>query len=118
MTANRNTPNWQVSLANPSAVVEGIEDMAQCVYTILATIKGSDPLRPDFGSDMYLYLDKPINEMQAMLVYAATEALQKWEKRIEVKTCRMEANGLDKRNMVIKAVVVASAAQITIKTSI
>ena len=117
MTTN-DTRNWQVSLANPSALVEGIEDIAQCVYTIITTVKGSDPMRPDFGSDACLYLDKPINEMQPMLVYAVTEALQKWEKRIEVKKCRLETAGLDKRNIVIEATVIASAAQITIKANI
>ena len=95
-----------------------IEDITQCVYTILSTVKGSDPLRPDFGSDIYLYLDKPINEMQPMLVYAATEAVQKWEKRIKIKKCRLETNGLDIRNIVIEATVIASAAQIIIKTAI
>jgi len=94
------------------------EDIARCVYAILSTVKGSDPLRPDFGSDVYLYIDKPINEMQPMLVYAVTEALQKWEKRIEVKKCRLETNGLDKRNIVIEATVINTAEQITIKTTV
>jgi len=117
MTTN-DTRNWQVSLANPSTVVEGIEDIAQCVYTIIATVKGSDPLRPDFGSDAYLYIDKPGNQMLPSMVYAVTESLQKWEKRIEVKKCRLVNAGLDKRKIVIEAVVIASAAQITITTNI
>jgi phage baseplate assembly protein W len=114
----KDTRNWQVSLANPSTVAEGVEDIAQCVYIIISTVKGSDPLRLDFGSDVHLYLDRPVNEIQPMLVYAVTEALQKWEKRIEVKKCRVEINGLDKRTIVIEATVIASAAQITIKTNI
>ncbi len=115
---NNDNRNWQVSLSCPTKTVEGIEDIAQCVYLILTTIKGSDPLRPDFGSNVYLYLDKPINEMQPMLVYAVTEALQKWEKRIEVKKCKLEIFGLDKRNVIIEAMVIASSAQITIKVNI
>jgi len=95
-----------------------IEDITQCVHAILSTVKGSDPLRPDFGSNVYLYIDKPVNEMQSMMVYDVTEALQKWEKRIEVKKCRLETSGLDKRNIVIEATVIASQAPITIKATI
>ncbi|MDR1120891.1 MAG: GPW/gp25 family protein [Dysgonamonadaceae bacterium] len=110
--------NWQVSITDPFTRVEGVEDIAQCVYAIIATVKGSDPLRPDFGSDVYLHLDKPMNEAQPMLIYAAMEAVKKWEKRIEVKKCRLEANGLDKRNLVIEAVEANTSEWITIKTSI
>jgi phage baseplate assembly protein W len=95
-----------------------MEDIVQCVYNILTTVKGSDPLRADFGSDVYLYLDKPVNEMQPALVYSVTEALQKWEKRIEVKKCRLEINEPDIRNIVIEALVTASAAPITLKINI
>lgn len=97
---------------------EEIEDIAQCVHTILTTIKGSDPLRPDFGSDVYLYIDRPINEIQALLVYTVTESLQKWEKRIKVKKCRLETIEPDKRNIVIEATVMATGAPITVKTTI
>jgi phage baseplate assembly protein W len=110
-----NTLNWQVSLSNPNAIVEGVEDIAQCVYNILATVKGSDPLRADFGSDVYLYIDKPMNEIQPLLAYAVTESLQKWEKRIKVKKVRLVSSGLDKRTIVIEAEVIASASQIQLR---
>jgi phage baseplate assembly protein W len=116
--ATNDKQNWQVSITDPSKLIEGVEDIAQCVYIILTTIKGSDPLRPDFGSDVYLYLDKPMNEAQPMLIYAATEAVQKWEKRIDVKKCRIETGGLDKRSIVIEAVELNTEEWITIQTDI
>jgi phage baseplate assembly protein W len=100
-----------------TSISTNTEDIVHCVYNILTTVKGSDPLRADFGSDVYLYIDRPVNEIQPMLIYSVTEALQKWEKRIEVKKCRLETS-VDKRNIVIEAVVIASASPVTINVNI
>lgn len=110
----KDTRNWQVSITTPGAIVEGVEDIAQCVYVIITTVPGSDPLRPDFGSNLHEYIDKPINEVQPLLIYAISEALKKWEKRIAVQKCRLVANGIDTRSIMIEAIIVASAVQILI----
>lgn len=112
------TRNWQVSMTDALKRVEGAEDIAQCVYIILTTVPGSDPLRPDFGSFVYQYLDRPMSEAQPMLIYEATTALARWEKRIEVKKCKLAAAGVDKRTIEITAEVIRSAAQITITINI
>jgi hypothetical protein len=44
--------------------------------------------------------------------------VQKWEKRIDVKKCRIETGGLDKRSIVIEAVALNTDEWMTIKTSI
>jgi hypothetical protein len=36
--------------------VEGIEDIRQSIRIILETPQGSDPLRPEFGSNIYQYI--------------------------------------------------------------
>ncbi|GHT01558.1 hypothetical protein AGMMS49525_02610 [Bacteroidia bacterium] len=95
-----------------------LDDITQCVYNIVATAKGSDALRPDFGSDVHLYIDQPMNEVQPMLILAVTEAVQKWEKRIEARKCRLVPESLDKRTLVLEAVVLATGEQTTIKTTI
>jgi phage baseplate assembly protein W len=95
--------NWQVSINDPTAIVEGAEDIAQCVYTIITTVKGSDPLRADFGSDVYKYIDKPINEVRPLIIYAVSEAIRKWEQRIVVKKCRLEPDSSDGLNIVVEA---------------
>ena len=119
MTAPKNDRlNWQVSLADPLAIVEGIEDIAQCVYTILSTIPGSDPLRPEFGSGLYQYLDKPLAEVRAKIVYAATEAIERWEPRLEVTRCIVSRTDSTHTIIKIEGKVVGSANQITVATTL
>ena len=114
----KDTRNWQVSINDPSVIVEGVEDIAQCVYTILTTIKGSDPLRVNFGSDVMKYIDRPVNEVQSFLVYEVISALEMWESRINVRKCRFTSDETGKSNIHIEADVVASAAQITITINV
>lgn len=110
--------NWQVSINDSSRRVEGVEDMAQCVYTILTTVPGSDPLRLSFGSDLYKYIDRPMTEAQPMLIYEITAAIARWEKRLSVKKCNLIATAPDRRTVEITAEVVALAVQITITVNI
>ncbi len=118
MNGIKDTRNWQVSIITPGVAVEGIEDIAQCVYTILTTVKGSDPLRADFGSDPHKYIDKPMNEVQPILTYEVSEALGKWEKRIVVKKVRLTSNAIGACALLIDASVVASVAQIAITINV
>ncbi len=82
----------QISIQNPDVLLSGTEDITQCVYLILSTIPGSDPLRPDFGSDLYKYLDKPLEENKPMMVYSIKEAVERWENRINVNRCEFVAD--------------------------
>lgn len=109
--------NWQISITDPAAIVEGIEDITQCIYTILTTIPGSDPLRPSFGSDVYRYLDKPHTGAKAQIIYAATVAIGRWEKRLEVTRCNVTRT--ETRTVItIEGAIVASAEAVTITTTI
>ncbi len=65
-------------------VVQGIADVDQCVRIILTTPRGADPLRPTFGSDLWRYVDTPINLARASIVREITEALLLWEPRIDL----------------------------------
>jgi phage baseplate assembly protein W len=65
-------------------VVQGMADVDQCVRIILTTPKGSDPLRPTFGADLWRYVDTPINLAQASIVREIAEALLLWEPRIDL----------------------------------
>lgn len=112
------TRNWQININNPSTIVEGIDDIAQCIYVILNTIPGSDPLRPTFGSNVYQYIDRPMNEVQSMLIYGITESIKKWEKRIKINKCLILSNGTASRILKLDATVIASAAPITLNINI
>lgn len=65
-------------------VVQGLDDVAQCVKIILTTPKGSDPLRPTFGAELWRYVDMPISAVRAQIVREVTEALVLWEPRIDI----------------------------------
>jgi len=108
------TPNRQVSLSNTADIVTDGDDIKQCIYTILTTVKGSDPLRPTFGSDVYRFIDMPMNTAAPNLVLEVYNALEKWEKRIAVTRCELITTGFDKRTIHIDAIVIASAGQIEI----
>jgi phage baseplate assembly protein W len=76
--------NWSLSLTGYASVVEGLAEISQSVFIIITTRKGSDPLRPTFGSDIYEYIDRPINEAIPRMIKAAVEALEIWEPRVKV----------------------------------
>jgi len=78
--------DWQQKINSIGEVVEGAEEINQSIAIILTTKKGSDPHRPDFGSDIYLYLDYPINEISAHIIREATDSITKWESRITINS--------------------------------
>jgi len=94
-----NTAHWQPALEG-EGFVEDLEDILQCVHTILKTPKGSQPLRPDFGSDVHLYLDWPVNQARPHIVRESVEAIRQWEKRVDIKRVDVSLEG--DSNMVIK----------------
>jgi hypothetical protein len=73
-----------VSGAGIGNVVQGIGDINQCIGIILATPKGSDPLRPTFAADLWRWIDAPVNVARPNLVREIVEALTIWEPRIRV----------------------------------
>jgi len=77
--------NWQVKTGETGGIVEGTDDIAQCIEIILGTPKGSVPMRPDFGSDIYKYVDYPQGAAIPHIVAETIDALEKWEKRIKIK---------------------------------
>lgn len=86
----------QVGLATGvGAVVQGLADVNQCITIILNTPKGSDPLRPTFGCDIWQFVDAPLTRALPHIVREVTEALTIWEPRIKViaVTAALAANG-------------------------
>ncbi|MET0264711.1 MAG: GPW/gp25 family protein [Duganella sp.] len=67
--------HWQPALGG-AGIVENIDDIHQSIRIILRTSKGSDPLRPEFGSNLHLYLDSPINRARPHVVRECMEALR------------------------------------------
>lgn len=76
--------HWQPALGTPGEVVEGLRDIDQAIRIILTTPKGSDAHRPEFGSDLHLYIDWPHNRVTPYLVRETVEAIRRWETRVSV----------------------------------
>ncbi|WP_153799084.1 GPW/gp25 family protein [Foetidibacter luteolus] len=81
---NITSPVWGISTKGYGVVVEGLPAIRQCIDLILRTTKRSDPLRPEFGSDIYLHIASPLNIGIPNIKKAIIEALEIWEPRIKV----------------------------------
>jgi len=82
--------DWQPKLGEIGSVVEGYDDINQCIKIILSTPKGSDPHRPEFGSDVWKYIDYPIKEAIPNIIREAIDAINTWEPRVSIKSIRAE----------------------------
>ncbi|MBN3779912.1 hypothetical protein G3O06_20460 [Burkholderia sp. Ac-20345] len=65
-------------------VVTDVDDIGQCVTIILHTPLGSDPHRPDFGSNVDRYIDYPINIARPYIAREIRTALARWEPRLDL----------------------------------
>jgi phage baseplate assembly protein W len=74
--------DWSLKLGAIGDVVESVADVDQCIAIILTTPKGSDPLRPTFGADIWRYIDFPIDIARPAVVRELVDALTLWEPRI------------------------------------
>lgn len=78
------SPVWTYSISGGGAISEGLSAIRQCIDIIIRTTKGTDPLRPEFGSNVYKYQDRPINEAIPNIKKAILEAISTWEKRVTI----------------------------------
>jgi len=84
--------DWQYKLNDIGSVAEGVDDINQCIAIILTTRKGTVPHRPTFGSDIYKYVDYPVNEAIPNIIREATDAITQWETRIKLNSLSAEIN--------------------------
>ncbi|MGU3349974.1 GPW/gp25 family protein [Pseudomonas monsensis] len=90
---NITATHWQPALGTSGEVVEGLRDIDQSIRIILTTPKGADAHRPDFGSDLHLYIDWPVNRVTPHLVRETVDALRRWETRISVVQVKVQIEG-------------------------
>ena len=81
---NITAAHWQPALGTSGEVIEGLRDIDQAIRIILTTPKGSDAHRPEFGSDLHLYIDWPTNRVTPHLVRETVDAIRRWETRVSV----------------------------------
>lgn len=77
--------NWQLSVEGPGEVAENLQDIRQCIGIIIVTSKGTDPLRPEFGTNIFRLIDKPVNVAAPAIVQEILTGIQLWEPRVRVQ---------------------------------
>lgn len=80
--ADITSADWSLKLNDMGAVVQGVDDVQQCIAIILTTPQGSDPLRPTFGANLWSYIDNPIGTAIPSIVKEVTGAITMWEPRV------------------------------------
>jgi len=78
--------DWSRQVGSFGAIVEQLDDIAQCIRIILATPKGAVEHRPEFGCDARKYLDHPTNQALPHIIRECTDALEQWEPRAKVSS--------------------------------
>lgn len=77
------TTHWQLSTYDSlDQITQGLDDISACIFNILSTRKGTDILRPEFGSDHFDYIDQPSDIAMPGIVKEVSSAIARWEKRI------------------------------------
>ena len=84
--ADITSADWSLKLDAIGSVVQGLQDIAQCITIILTTPRGSDPLRPTFGADLWRFIDSPINAAVPAIVREVGAAIAMWEPRVVVES--------------------------------
>ena len=61
-------------------VVQGVDDVDQCIQIICTTPMGDDPLRPTFAWDMGGIIDLPVTLAIPLLVAGLAAAIELWSR--------------------------------------
>lgn len=88
--ADISSADWSFKLGSIGEVVQGLGDVEQCLAIIVTTPRGSDPLRPSFGADIWRYIDYPVNSALPAIVSELTAAIMIWEPRVTLVSVNAE----------------------------
>jgi len=76
------------------ALVAGDQDVAKSIYLILSTAPGERVMRPEFGCGIHdLVFASSGPQTYGLVSYYVTQALARWEPRIEVKKVEVNPDG-------------------------
>ena len=74
--------------------VEGWDSVLQSLQTILSTRVNTRVFRREFGSDVPLLIDAPMNDQSIVALYVAVaEAIERWEPRFELSDVKLHGAG-------------------------
>lgn len=89
---NIQSKEWGISISAQHEVVQGLNDIHQCVLIILSTQKGSDPLRPEFGADLSPFQDLPMTDAIPGIINEILTAVGNWEPRAKINAITYVVN--------------------------
>ncbi len=70
-----------------------VDAIYRSIKLILGTAKGERLMRPDFGSELYSFLFKPLSAVnRSRMATTVKEALMAWEPRIRVLDIKVEVS--------------------------
>lgn len=92
---------WQLSTTQAGEVVQGIEDIKQCIQTILTTQRGTVVLNPNLGLDLMAFIGQPINTVEADLTREIIEQITEFEPRATIEKIIPSLSG-DGSNLIIE----------------
>jgi phage baseplate assembly protein W len=78
------TKDWGMSLTADGEVLTDIDDISQCIQIILNTRRGSSPIRPEFGTEIWKWIDKPTNVAIPNIKREILENVALWEPRATI----------------------------------
>jgi len=68
-----------------------VKSVLQNIQIILTTPKGSDVHRPEFGSELYRFIDQPLTALTAGKIKAyIVDEIERWETRVKVKEIKLD----------------------------
>ncbi len=80
-----------------------IIDVAEEIRRVLKTKKGSIPMFPDYGSDLYLLRDRTFDdEVRLKAISYTFDAIDRWVKRVRVKRVEVIPTDENKFNLRIE----------------
>lgn len=80
--------DWTMDIEESGTLVQGLDDIRQCVMIIMRTAKGSDPLRPEFGTNIYKLVDAPISVAAPQITAEIIDGITTWEPRVVLKSVK------------------------------
>ena len=83
---------WSMKIGTFGGIVQGLDDIDQCIEILVKTRKGSVPLHPEFGCDAWKYIDAPINIARANIVKEVTDSITEFIPAIQLVSVTVNLN--------------------------
>lgn len=82
--------NWSPRLGAFGEIVTDLEDIAQAIRIIGTTRLGERPLEPEFGSEIYRWIDAPLDVARANIPVAIYTSIGRWEPRVIINSVQVD----------------------------